>query len=212
MARKTKRSKKKSLRKVYSIIVDGKCEQWYFQLMRKHENLSNIKIVPELPTKKKLKNLFNIVQEKIMEGYDKIIWLIDFDTLIKEERETPRGEKGKIQELKEYLSKLKQFKNIYVLVNSPCLEIWYLLHFEKSSKIYINCGSVITKLKRIEDLKDYKKSEDYYKKENSDIYKKLKPYLNNAIENAKFLGNFDFKNVYAAKAEMYKIFELLKIS
>lgn len=54
------------------------------------------------------------------------------------------------------------YRKIYVIVNNPCLEYWFLLHFENSGRTYKNCGDVTTKLKRY--LPGYDKSARYFKK------------------------------------------------
>lgn len=213
MSRRKSNRKRLKQKKVYSIIVDGECEQWYLQLMKKHENLRDIRIVPELPSRKRLKDLYNLVKEKINENYDKVIWILDFDTIITESQMTPKGKKSKIQEFKKYISKLKKYKNLFVLVvNTPCLEFWYLLHFKKTNKFYRECKEVIKEPKKEGIFSDYEKSEKFYKRYSGDIYKKLKPYLPSAIKNAKELGEFEFDNIESAKAEMYKIFEILGIN
>jgi len=211
MARR--KSKFRRIREKYSIIVDGKCEKWYFQLLKKHENLQSVDIVPELPSRRKLKDVFSLVVGKIKEGYDKVIWVLDFDVLVKEDGETrKRGKKGKIQEFKECVDRLRKHKNVFVLVNTPCLEFWYLLHFRRTGRYFGNCDKVIKCLKKVELLSDYEKSERYYKKASSDIYEKLKPFQNAAIKNAESLGDFDFNDCQRAKAEIYKVFEIIGVS
>jgi len=212
MARR--KSRFRHIREKYLIIVDGKCEKWYFQLLKKHENLRSVDIVPELPSRRNLKYVFTLVLDKIREGYDKVIWVLDFDAIIKEDRETrKRGKKGKIQEFKEYVDKLRKHKNVFVLVNTPCLEFWYLLHFKRTGRYFNNCCDVIKCLKKVDkSVSDYEKSERYYKKASSDIYKKLKPFQNTAIKNAESLGDFDFNNCQRAKAEIYKVFEIIGVS
>ena len=58
-------------------------------------------------------------------------------------------------------------------------------------------------------FEDYEKSEKYYKKASKDIYQKLKPQQSLAKERAKQLGIFDFENPSAAKAEIWRILDLL---
>lgn len=41
-------------RKKAAIYVDGECEQWYFQMMKRNENTFNIDLQPKLPRKRKL--------------------------------------------------------------------------------------------------------------------------------------------------------------
>jgi len=197
-------------KKVYSIIVDGETEIWYFQLMKKHEDIPRIDIKPELPKRKTLKEQYELVKENLRKGYDKVIWLLDFDTILKEDRERKKGQPSILQEFKVYCKKLKDDKNVSVLVNTPCLEFWYLLHFEATGKYFAKCENAEKSLKK-SYLKDYQKSQKYYKKTNNDLYQKLKPHQAAAITNARKLGSFDFENPATAKAEIYKVFTILGI-
>jgi len=208
MARNRKNRKRKE-RKVYAIIVDGETEVWYFQMMKRHEDLPNVTILPELPRKRKLKNQYDAVIEKLEQGYDKVIWLIDFDVLIKEERDTRKGQKSKIQEFREYYDRLHKYKGVEILINTPCLEFWYLLHFQQTSKFYSKCEDATQNLKKY--LPNYEKTQKYYKKYNDDIYLKLKPIQNDGRENAKRLGKFSFEEIYLAKAEIHEILDILTI-
>lgn len=198
---------KKIAKKTFSIIVDGETEVWYFQLLKQNEHL-NIDIKPELPKKKSLSEQFNTVVENA-KHYDKVFWILDFDALIKEDKDAKKGQQLKTQEFNKYLKKLNGVENVEIFVNNPCLEFWYLLHFEESGKFYSRCEDAEKAVKKY--LSDYDKSEKYYKKTNNDLYTKLKPYQSKAIKNAQKLGDFDSENPQSAKAEMYKIFSFFKI-
>jgi hypothetical protein len=202
-------NRKRAGKEVYSIIVDGETEVWYFQLMKQFEALQNVQIRPDLPSKKKLSDLYQLVISHIAD-YTKVIWLIDFDTIIKENREIPKGDKTKFQELKEYIEKLKEYENVLVLINTPCLEFWYLIHLEDIGKYFSSCDNVLKEFKNT-ILKDYQKSEKYYKKKNNDIYTKLKSYQDIAIIRSRKLGIFSFESPYSAKAEIFKIFDSINI-
>ncbi|MFK7795892.1 MAG: hypothetical protein AB8E82_00455 [Aureispira sp.] len=56
-------------------------------------------------------------------------------------------------------------------------------------------------------MKDYKKSQEYYKKKNNDLYLKLKNHQATARKNAQQLGAFDFNKPESAKAEIYKVLD-----
>lgn len=202
------RKKRGTGKKAYSIIVDGETEVWYFQLLRAHERLEGVDIKPELPKKKKLKEQYEYVIANVRSGYDKVIWLLDFDTIIKEEQERP----GKVlQEFEHYYHKLNQYEQVEVLVNTPCLEFWHLLHFKQTGKYYSKCDNAKKDLKN-NHLNDYKKSQEYYKKKNNDLYLQLKPNQVDARKHAKLLGDFDFEEPESAKAEIYKVLDWLGIS
>ncbi len=194
--RKRKRTGKKS----YSIIVEGQTEVWYLQLMKEYEKLPRIDIKPELPKKKKLKELFELVKDNT-QIYDKVIWLLDIDAIMRN---------NQVEEFKKYVKQLQGNGRAIILINNPCLEFWFLLHFKETGKLFSRCDEVITELKKFETLKNYKKTEKYYKYAKSDIYAKLKPFQNTATENADKLGNFDLNNIESAKAEIYKLLDILK--
>lgn len=207
MARiRNKRNQHRKGKKTYSIIVDGKTEVWYLQMLKKNEDLPRIDVKPELPKKKKLSEQFESVIEN-SKIYDEVVWLIDFDTILKETREAKPGSKTALQELGEYKNQIdKNITNVELFVNTPCLELWILLHFETIGKFYPNCIDAEKILKK-SHVKDYEKSEKFYKKRSNDIYKLLSDKKEFAIENAKKLGEFDIKNPNKSISEMYKIFE-----
>ncbi|MFC5284227.1 RloB family protein [Pedobacter alpinus] len=191
----------------FAIVIDGETEFWYFQMLVRNErdNL-NVRIKPELPSKKSLIDQFKLVKQ-LSEDYTKTFWIVDLDVVLKETREVKKGEKTRIQELEEYINILskKYPETIVLIVNNPCLEFWLLLHFESTSKFFDTCASAEKQLKK--HLKDYEKTEKYFTKQNNDIYLKLKPHLKNALNNAKKLGQFNIKESNSAISEMQLFFE-----
>ena len=91
-----------------------------------------------------------------------------------------------------------------VIVNNPCLEFWFLLHFIQTSKYYRRCSDVTRVLKKY--LNGYEKTEKFFKKRDNDIYLRLKPYLQKAIQNAAAIDVFDSENPEKAICEMYELF------
>ncbi len=203
-------SKNRQAKLSYSIIVDGKIEVWYFQMMKKHERLPRIDIIPEIPKRKSLEEQYSTVKEKA-KVYDKVFWIIDLDTVLKEDRERKKGSVPKIIKLSEYrLALNRNYNDIVVMaINNPCLELWYLLHYRETHKYFPDCNNVTEELKHY--LTDYEKTERYYKKNNNDIYKQLKPYQLTAIVNSSNLGNFNFEKPEKTISEMNKILGLMKI-
>jgi len=198
-----------------AFVVDGETEVWYLQMLKRNEEKFNnlrINIKPEIPLKKKLDDQFNLVIEQAKSEYDKVFWIVDLDVVLKETRES----KSDDTPLKEFLSFLHELENpnnkkekeiyskVKVIVNNPCLEYWFLLHFEPSGKSYRTCAEVEPKLKI--HLKGYEKSQRYFKKRDLDIYTRLKPYLGNAIINASSLGDFNTDFPEKGICEMNKLF------
>lgn len=99
----------------------------------------------------------------------------------------------------------EKYPNIKIIINSPCLEFWFLLHFEENIDIFENCNEATVLLKK--HLIAYKKKQKYFTKQDDDIYLKLKPNLENALNNANALALFDTKNPYKGLSEMQLFFE-----
>lgn len=164
------------------IIVDGKDEQWYLEKVKEHyapEKLRSLAIKPDLPVKKKVKDLFEVAHNKVNEGYTQVILVIDFDEVMKDKSElnTFKIQYGKYLEVnstkKTKASKYDWMRSLRVIVNNPCLEYWYLLYFKNTHKFYSALEpDLIRDLKRNIGMENYEKSERYYKN-SPDIFMRL---------------------------------------
>ena len=198
-------NKNRVTKQVCSIIVDGKTEKWYLDLLKSYEKtrLSVINIKPEIPKRKSLKELYQQAQNNVKEGYDKVIWVVDFDVILRE---------NKTEEFKRYYNKLLNSKNkdkISILVNNPCFEYWLLLHLQYTDKQFSACSQIESILRDSKVLSNYQKTEKFYKKLNNDIYRRLIDSQKVAIRRAKRLGNFNPKEPKLAKVEFYKVFDII---
>ena len=124
------------------VIVDGADEKWYLEKVKENyrpEILGKIKIEPDLVQKKKVSNLFSEAKTRIERGCSKVILVLDFDEIVKDGRE--------LKEFKEWYSiyqtmKTNTIKNyawmekLVLIINSPCIEYWFLLHFRKTTILY----------------------------------------------------------------------------
>lgn len=191
----------------FVIVVEGECEFWYIQMLKRNERLTGIDLKPEIPQRKKLSEQYRKVIE--LSGiYDRVYWVIDFDIISKETREAKKGTKTALQEFKEYYYAIrKNCKNVVVLINNPCFEYWLLLHFEYSSGYYGVCREVIKPLKKY--LPDYEKTQAYYTRQNHDIYLKLREKLPTAILNAKKLNEFNLEHITFSVSDMHLLFDAL---
>ena len=196
---------KRPLKDSFSVIVEGGCEAWYLNMLKRHEKSVQISINPEIPQKKHLSDSFELVKEKAKD-YTKVFWIVDLDVIIKETKEAKKGKKTRMNEFLEYQTALKKdYTNVMVIVNNPCFEIWFLLHFEQNNVTFSDYKSL--KKVFIRYLPDYEKKEKYYVRTNPDIWIRLKNELQTAYENAKKLGYFDENNTAKALAEMWLLFE-----
>lgn len=190
----------------FAVVVDGKTEVWYLQMLKRNERDIRVSIKPEIPNKKSIEEQYNLVCDLSNKEFTKVFWIIDLDTVIKEESEAPKGKKSPLKIFDEYrIELLNNYKNVVVIVNNPCLEFWFLLHFEKTSKYFSTCSGAETQLKK--HLTNYEKTQKFFTKQNDDIYLKLRPFLNTALENTIILGNFDHQNPTRAMCEMELFFQ-----
>jgi hypothetical protein len=200
MARPDK--KRKFIRRI-SVVGDGVTEKIYFEQLKELERIKDVVIKPELPSKSSkggsYKKAINTAKSLVEEGYDHVYCLIDFDTVLSENK------------LAEFTQELRETdsKKITVYINNPCFETWVLVHFEKTGKAFADCdtvGKAITK-----HLKDYCKNQEYLRKKN--LYKTLRPQLEtDAIHNAAFLeDDRAAKGNNYPRAEVFKFFLKEKI-
>jgi hypothetical protein len=189
----------------FAIIVDGDCESWYLQMLKRNEKAINVDLKPEIPQKKKLEEQFEKVIEQ-SKHYDKVFWIVDYDVINSKTALAKKGTETSSQEFKKYVTLLdKQHKNVVVIINNPCLEFWILLHYENTGKYFENCEGSLKQLKK--HLPDYEKTSKYFTRQDNDIYVKLKPYLKTAIENAKKLKAFDLDNPKTGMTQMHFLYE-----
>ncbi len=193
----------------YAVVGDGKCESWYIQMLRRNERAISVDLKPEIPQRKRLSDQFDKVLE-LSQDYDKVFWMIDFDVIASETRSAKKAAKTALHEFKEYYDNIEKInkangaKNIIIIINNPCLEYWFLLHFVATSKYFDTCDGAMKQMKKC--LPDYEKSQSYYTREGNDIYLKLKPALAKAITNAEKSGCFDFDYPRSGISQMHLFF------
>jgi len=188
----------------YAIVVDGKTEFWYLSMFKRVEKSVRINIEPRIPQKKPLSEQYKLVKS-LVSDYKKVFWIIDLDVVIKETHTHKRKGPNPMQELIRFKNEFKKNPAVNVIVNSPCLEYWLLLHFEYTTKPFGNCKQAQTQLKK-KWMPDYEKTQKFYTQENNDIYSKLKPKLKTAISNSKKSGAFDPHNPIRTLSEMIDFF------
>ena len=191
----------------FAVVVDSETEYWYLQMLKHNEPNIPFKIKPQILQKKNIKQQYELVTDLSEEEYDKVFWIVDLDVLLKEEREK-RNSTSPLQQFLNYYKSLSKQKKIVVIVNNPCLEYWFLLHFQKTNKVFTACTDAEKQVSQ--HLEGYEKTEKFFKKDN-DIYKQLKPYLQTARKNATALGSFDTHNHSKAMCEMPLLFQELKL-
>ncbi len=192
----------------FAVVVDGETEYWYLEMLKRNEPNIPFKIRPQILQKKNIDQQYELVTELSEEEYDKVFWIVDLDVLLKEAREK-KNSTSSLQKFLSYWQQLSKQNKVVVIVNNPCLEYWFLLHFKNTSKVFTTCAGAEKQVSQ--HLKGYEKTEKFFKKSNNDIYKQLKPYFQTAVSNATTLGTFDPYNHSKAMCEMFLLFKTLQL-
>jgi len=206
MARRRKRKIQGG--KTYAFVVDGQTEVWYLQMLKRNERELKIDIKPELPNKKSLEEQYRLVEERAQD-YTKVFWIVDYDVIRRESIMAKKGTESSEQLFIKLRNKAQKVDNVVVIVNDPCLEFWFLLHYKKTSRLFTECSAAEKQL--VKYLEDYEKTEKYFTKQGQDIYLKLKGRLGKAVEHAEDLGPFDPYYMERAVCEMYLLFKTPEI-
>lgn len=190
----------------FAFVVDGETEVWYLQMLKRNEKEIRVNIKPEIPNKKSIADQYKLVCDVANKEFTKVFWIVDMDALIKEDRESKMRGMSALKMFNHFRMIIsKRFSHVIILVNNPCLEFWFLLHFERTSKYFNGCSTAEAQLKK--HLKLYEKTQKFFTKQNDDIYLKLKPDLVKAIANSMALGRFDIERPEQSICEMAWLFK-----
>lgn len=195
-------------RKTYAVVVDGETELWYLQMLKRNEPSLTISIEPKIHVKRPLKEQFEQVKD-LANTYDKVFWIIDLDEIMHEERAKSKVSGG-FAEFKMYMELLvKDVPDVVKVINAPCLEFWFLLHFKQTGKYFESYAELEKNLKKF--LPDYQKSEKFFTR-GRDLYSRLKPNLPAALKNSEMTAPFDFMNPNRGVSEFCIFFDALGIA
>lgn len=142
MARKTG---KRNIRAKYAVLGDGITEQWYLKHLKDYRNYI-FSIKPTLFDDITFEKAEDIIDDLLAGGCNKIIYLTDYDTLVAQD---------KLQSFNKFKRKYASRKDIFICESMPAIEIWFLLHFQYTTKEYVNCNQLLDDLKN--HIPNYKK-------------------------------------------------------
>lgn len=203
--RKSREAKRKS-RPTFAVVADGETEMWYLQMLKRNAPAIRIDIRPQISNKKKMEDQRQLVRD-LAEDYTKVFWIVDLDAILGNSRQIKKGKETPLDKFCKYAKEFETSKTVEIIVNNPCLEFWFLLHFEKTSKCFSQCEKAVTQLKN--HLPDYEKSQKFFTKQDNDIYLRLKDKLPDARKNSTALGKFNSNDPERAMCEMEIFFNSL---
>jgi hypothetical protein len=189
--------KKQPARRTVAIVGDGETERIYFSDVKDTDRPANLSIFPDYP--RKIGSYAGVLERAIQlkNNYDDVYALIDMDKVIQDrQKDVYYGDKAKAESA-----------GVIVLENNPCFEMWLLLHFVKTAKLFKNCSEVVVQLKKTGRIPGYSKSERFLS--SARLYGKFKRELvENAIPNARSLEvDRKGKDELYPRAEVFRFFE-----
>jgi len=187
--------KAKKLKPAIAVIGEGITEQIYFAQLRQYERL-DFALKPSHPKNSSIKEIVKKANDLLKKEFDWVFCVFDMDKIsrnrtIRKEYNTLRRE--------------SQGKNIQFIENDPCIEFWFLLHFQRTTREFNTCEQLETLLKQ--HIPDYEKTKKYLIAKN--IYAHLKPRQDNACKNAAY--TVEHSTPASSKSEIYLILDYLNI-
>lgn len=190
-------SKQQQQRNTVAIVGDGQTERIYFSDVRDTDRPPNLSIFPDYP--RRIGNYKGVIDraKSLVGNYNRIYALIDVDKIIHDNQQTAYVQDKTAAEA----------AGILVLENNPCFEIWLLLHFVHTGKLFANCDEVSEQLRSNGRIPNYDKSEKFLK--NARLYRTYKTLLTEqAIPNARRLeNNRAGQDQLYPRAETFRFFE-----
>lgn len=183
-------------RTTVAIVGDGQTERIYFADVRDTDRPKNLVIYPDFPGK--IGSYTGVLDRalQLSAEHTHVYALIDMDKIIQDKQEAA------------YNSRRAEAENagVKVIENNPCFEMWFLLHFVRTGRLFSNCGQVSEQLRNKNRIENYNKTEKFLT--NAKLYSKYKDRLeSDAIPNAKFLENRTGQDKLYPRAQTYKFFE-----
>ncbi|MFI5192982.1 MAG: RloB family protein [Chitinophagales bacterium] len=154
--------KQQPQRNTVAIVGDGQTERIYFSDVRDTDRPANLTIFPDYP--RKIGNYKGVLERagSLVGSYNHIYALIDVDKIIQDNQQAAYAQDKTTAEA----------AGIIVLENNPCFEIWLLLHFVHTGRLFTNCNEVSEQLRLNGRIPNYDKSEKFLK--NARLYKNYK--------------------------------------
>jgi hypothetical protein len=164
---KRKPSNRRAPQKTYLIVCEGTTEENYFKaLCGSRSNVTVTKSGGSCPM-----GIVKYAQQE-MEYYHAIICVFD--------KEFDKGREKKFRQANEELERLrKKYKQTTIIGawSVPCFEVWFLLHFDRSSSPFSWYDEVEKALKKKNGFEEYNKSDKGH-------YQLLRDRTTTAINNA----------------------------
>ncbi len=188
-------------------FCEGETEKVYLTCLKKdrYKNV-HIELKPQISNadfEKTFKDIRHHLAERAKTNYKYIFYVLDMDVIYSNNRI------NKYKNQKKSVESLEQAKERLAIIESrPCIEFWFLLHFQNTDKCFVNCDEIIVEL--CKHIPEYCKNQNYI----ASLYKELKDKLETARQNSEVIckkervDNEDYS--YTQMHQLIKILDDLK--
>ena len=121
-----------------SVLGDGQTEQYYLEHL-KGINGYRYSIRPHFFSRITIEAAELLIDELISGGCDYIVYLMDFDTIVKQK---------KLVKYNRIIKKYRNNSDVLICESMPCIEFWFILHYIKTTRIFQNADEAVMELKR----------------------------------------------------------------
>lgn len=177
-----------------AIVGEGEVEKTYFLQLRDAENI-RFTLKPNLPKSSSIEAIVNKGVELLDKEFDTVFCVFDMDKIYRDP-----NIRRKYKEIKAR----HQSKRLIFIETNPCIEYWFLLHFEHTTRHFDTDAQLLAQLKN--HIPDYAKSIQYLNRKS--IYKLLKEQQPMARSRAKKQRK---KGHNISSSDMYKILDHLGV-
>ncbi len=187
----------KPYRKTVAIVGDGQTERIYFANVRDTDRPDNLSIQPDYP--RRFGSYAGVLKRavEIAGEFDHVFALIDLDKVYQDNQyaQYSAAKAG------------AQAEGVTVVENNPCFEIWLLLHFVHTGRLFGDCDEVVNELRKDGRIPGYNKSERFQYA--AKLYGNYREQLiARAIPNAQLLEkNREHADHLFPRAETFRFFE-----
>lgn len=139
----------KSLRTKFVVLGDGQTEQYYLEHLKAIKGY-RYSIRPHFFSRITIETAELIIDELISGGCDYIVYLMDYDTIVKQKK------------LVKYNRIIKKYRNkgeVLICESMPSIEFWFILHYIKTTRNFQNADEAISELKK--HLPEFSKERTY---------------------------------------------------
>jgi hypothetical protein len=176
-----RQSMQRQFRKTYVVLGDGLTEQYYLNHLKGIKGYKYT-IRPSLFTSITFETAETIIDSYLSGGCDQIIYLTDYDTIVNQDKSV---------EYEKFKKKYEDNDEVLICETMPCIEFWFLLHFHKTTREFIDAVQVTQEL--LKYITNYKKDLTFLEKPKwvNDLCSEGK--LDIAIKNANIIMKEKFK-------------------